>query len=162
MTEQDNKGLFGRLRQGLNRTSTNLTDGLGDALLGKVKLDDEVLEEIETRLLTSDVGIEATNTILADIGNHLKRSQSDQPNALRHALVQSMVNILEPSEDPLDIFREEKPFVMLVVGINGAGKTTTIGKLANKFSQAGNKVMLAAGDTFRAAAVEQLLSLIHI
>lgn len=156
MTEQDNKGLFGRLRQGLTRTSTNLTDGLGDALLGKVKLDDEVLEEIETRLLTSDVGIEATNIILADIGNHLKRSQSDQPNALRHALVQSMVNILEPSEDPLDIFREEKPFVMLVVGINGAGKTTTIGKLANKFSQAGNKVMLAAGDTFRAAAVEQL------
>jgi len=121
MTEQQNTGLFGRLRQGLNRTSTNLTDGLGDALLGKVKLDDEVLEEIETRLLTSDVGIEATNTILADIGNHLKRSQSDQPNALRDALVQSMVKILEPSEEPLDIYREEKPFVMLVVGINDGG-----------------------------------------
>ncbi len=156
MTEEQKTGLFGRLRNGLNRTSTSLTDGLGDALLGKVKLDDEILEDIETRLLMSDVGIEATNTILADIGNHLKRSQSDQPNALRDALITSMVKILEPSEEPLDIFREEKPFVILVVGINGAGKTTTIGKLTNKFTQAGNKVMLAAGDTFRAAAVEQL------
>lgn len=156
MSNTEKTGLLGALRKGLNRTSKSLTAGLGDALLGKQKIDADTLEDIETRLLMADVGIEATNTILADINNHLERSDQNNSEALQQALAASMIKLLEPCDEPLDIYREEKPFVMLVVGINGAGKTTTIGKLANKYSQAGNKVMLAAGDTFRAAAVEQL------
>ncbi len=156
MSNTERTGLFGSLRKGLNRTGSGLTSGLGDALLGKKQIDADTLEDIETRLLMADVGIEATNTILDDINNHISRGDQGKPEALHRALTASMVKLLEPCDEPLDIFREQKPFVMLVVGINGAGKTTTIGKLANKYTQAGNKVILAAGDTFRAAAVEQL------
>lgn len=156
MSNTEKTSLLGSLRKSLNRTGSSLTSGLGDVLRGKQQIDSDTLEDIETRLLMADVGIEATNTILADINNHLSRGEQGQPQALQEALTASMIKLLEPCDEPLDIYRQEKPFVMLVVGINGAGKTTTIGKLANKYSQAGNKVMLAAGDTFRAAAVEQL------
>ena len=152
---EEKKGLFGRLRERLTRTRTNLSDGLGDLLLGKKEIDDELLEELETRLLMADVGIEATQEILDELPNRLKRSQSDDPDALMKALKEGMLELLSSSEAPLEI-AEQQPYVILMVGINGAGKTTTIGKLAKQFQQQGKSVMLAAGDTFRAAAVEQL------
>ncbi|HIJ23198.1 MAG: signal recognition particle-docking protein FtsY [Gammaproteobacteria bacterium] len=148
-------GLFGRLRERLTRTRHNLGDGLGNLLLGKKEIDDELLEELETRLLMADVGIEATETILAELPSRLSRRESDDPEALMKALQEGMRELLIPCEEPL-CPTDQSPYVILMIGINGAGKTTTIGKLAKQFQQQGKTVMLAAGDTFRAAAVEQL------
>jgi len=125
-------------------------------VLGKKAIDDEVLEEIETLLLTSDVGIEATQEIVADLTQRVSRKQLKDADALFDALRENMLHILEPVAKPLQAEAAEKPFVILMVGINGAGKTTTIGKLAKRLQNQGQSVMLAAGDTFRAAAVEQL------
>ncbi|MBT3347018.1 MAG: signal recognition particle-docking protein FtsY [Thiotrichales bacterium] len=147
--------MFGRLKQSLTRTRTNLGDGLGDLLLGKKSLDDELLEELETRLLTSDLGIDATQEILGALPDRISRSKSGDVEIISRALKESMVELLEPCEKPLQLV-DSGPTVILMVGINGAGKTTTIGKLAKQFSSQGKTVMLAAGDTFRAAAVEQL------
>ncbi len=154
-TEKPKKGLFGRLRERLSRTRENLGDGLGDLLLGKKEVDDTLLEELETRLLMADVGIEATEEILGQLPNRLKRRESGDPEALMKALKEGMLELLTPCESPL-VVTDEQPYVILMVGINGAGKTTTIGKLAKQFQSQGKSVMLAAGDTFRAAAVEQL------
>ena len=149
-------GLFARLAQGLKRTRSGITDGVASLVLGKKAIDDEVLEEIETLLLTSDVGIEATQEIVADLTQRVSRKQLKDADALFDALRENMLHILEPVAKPLQAETAEKPFVILMVGINGAGKTTTIGKLAKRFQNEGKSVMLAAGDTFRAAAVEQL------
>lgn len=149
-------GLFGRLRQRLARTRGRLTDGLAGLVLGRKAIDEELLEELETRLLTADLGVEATNEIIADLTQRVARKQLSDADALFSALREDMLAILRPVEAPLQIPPEAGPFVILMVGVNGAGKTTTIGKLARRFSQAGLKPMLAAGDTFRAAAVEQL------
>lgn len=149
-------GLFARLKSGLSRTRHGFTDGLADLVLGKKTIDDDVLDEIETLLLTSDVGVEATQEIVTDLTNRINRQQLADADALFDALHDDMTGILAPVAKPLKIDASCQPYVILMVGINGAGKTTTIGKLARRFQAEGKSVMLAAGDTFRAAAVEQL------
>ncbi len=149
-------GLFTRLKQGLNKTRENFTSGLANLLLGKKAIDDELLEEIETLLLTSDVGVEATNAMMMNLTEQVNRKQLSDSEALLYALQDNMRETLQIVESPLVLPTNDKPFVILMVGINGAGKTTTIGKLAKRFQAEGRSVMLAAGDTFRAAAVEQL------
>ena len=152
----DKKGFFGRLKERLSRTRSNLTEGMTSMVLGKKKIDEDVLEALETQLLTADVGVEATTAIIDDLTARLKRKQLTDVDALFAALREDMLAILEPVSTPLTVEPGDKPFVILMVGINGAGKTTTIGKLAKRFQAEGRSVMLAAGDTFRAAAVEQL------
>lgn len=154
--EAPKKGLFQRLRSGLSKTGSALTEGMESLVLGEKKIDDDVLEELETRLLMADVGMEATQRIIADLTQRISRSELDNTDALMTALNEEMIKILQPVAIPLEVKPEHKPTVILLVGINGAGKTTTIGKLAKKFQNDGKSVMLAAGDTFRAAAVEQL------
>lgn len=161
--EQDSekKGFFERLaprlKQGLNRTREHLTKGLAHLMLGKKTVDEELLEEIETLLLTADVGVEATQFLLEELTTRVAHQQLISADALFLTLQENMHAILQPVEQPLLIPTNlGKPFVILMVGVNGAGKTTTIGKLANRFLAEGRSVMLAAGDTFRAAAVEQL------
>ena len=155
-TTEESGSIFGRLRKGLSKTSHALTGGMGNLVLGHKTLDDDLLEEIETRLLTADVGVDATNKIIQDLTQRISRKELANVEALYQALGESMYAILEPCEKPLQIDTSKKPFALLVAGINGAGKTTTIGKLAHHFKAEGYSVMLAAGDTFRAAAVEQL------
>jgi len=149
-------GLFASLRQRLSKTRENLSSGLADLLLGKKQIDDQLLEELEDQLLMADVGIQATQKITARLTESLKRRQLSDSESLIGALKQTMAEILSPCSAPLQIDPAKKPFVILMVGVNGAGKTTTVGKLAQQFKKQGLKVMLAAGDTFRAAAVEQL------
>ncbi|PHS22558.1 MAG: signal recognition particle-docking protein FtsY [Methylophaga sp.] len=144
--------LLGRLK----RTSTKFTEGLASLVLGKKAIDDNLLEELETQLLTADLGVDATQTIINDLTQRVARNQLADAQALFTAMSADMVDILQPSCQPLVIPEQEDPFVILMIGINGVGKTTTIGKLAKQFQQQGKSVMLAAGDTFRAAAVEQL------
>ena len=149
---------FARVKQGLSRTRSGLTDGLASLLLGKKAIDDELLEDIETQLLTADVGVEATRKILDAITARLKRKELADSDALYKALQEEMAAILTRADGGggFHIDTSKKPYVILMVGVNGVGKTTTIGKLAKKLQQEGKSVMLAAGDTFRAAAVEQL------
>lgn len=157
VTEISSKpSFFDRLKQGLSRSSSKLTDGFADLVLGRKTIDDDLLEELETQLLSADLGIEATQTIINDLTQRVARKQLNDPEALFAAMHADMVKILQPVSNPLQIQSSAGPFVILMVGINGVGKTTTIGKLAKQFQLQGKKVMLAAGDTFRAAAVEQL------
>lgn len=153
---REKPGLLARLKQGLGRTRAGLTDGLADLLLGHKEIDDELLEDIETRLLSADLGIEATRRIIDDLTARLSRRELDKPEALLQALREDMQQVLAPFAQPLEIPDQPRPYVILVVGVNGVGKTTTIGKLAKRLTDGGVSVMLAAGDTFRAAAVEQL------
>ena len=154
--EQAKAGFFARLKQGLAKTSASLGEGMASMFLGKKVIDDDLLEEIETRLLTADVGVEATSVIIQSLTRKVARKELADADALYKSLQEELAALLRPVEQPLVIAAEHKPFVILVVGVNGAGKTTTIGKLAKKLQLEGKKVMLAAGDTFRAAAVEQL------
>ncbi|EPL14765.1 signal recognition particle-docking protein FtsY [Pseudomonas sp. CF161] len=149
-------GFFARLKQGLSKTSASIGEGMASLFLGKKTIDDELLEDIETRLLTADVGVEATSVIIQNLTQKVARKQLTDVDALYTSLQAELAAMLKPVEQPLQIASQNKPFVILVVGVNGAGKTTTIGKLAKKLQLEGKKVMLAAGDTFRAAAVEQL------
>jgi fused signal recognition particle receptor len=155
-TETSKTGFFARLKQGLSKTSASIGEGMASLFLGKKTIDDELLEDIETRLLTADVGVEATAVIIQSLTQKVARKQLTDADALYKSLQAELANMLKPVEAPLVIDTQKKPFVILVVGVNGAGKTTTIGKLAKKLQLEGKKVMLAAGDTFRAAAVEQL------
>ena len=150
------KSLFSRLKKGLSRTGESLGEGVGLFILGQKMIDDEVLEELEARLLMADVGYDATMKIIDQLTDAVKRKELADVDALSQAMYTIMVELLKPVEQPLEIKKEHKPTVILMIGINGAGKTTTIGKLAKQFQQQGKSVMLAAGDTFRAAAVEQL------
>jgi fused signal recognition particle receptor len=149
-------GLFGRLKAGLSKTRSGLTEGVANLLVGRKQIDDELLEELETQLLTADVGVEATQSIIKDLTQRVARKQLNDPDALLAALHDDMQAMLAPVDQPLQIPPSEQPFVLLMVGINGAGKTTSIGKIARRLRDEGRSVMLAAGDTFRAAAVEQL------
>ena len=149
-------GLFARLKQGLGKTRGQLTEGVASLVLGKKQIDDELLEDLETQLLVADIGVDATQAIIADLTQRISRKQLSDSEALFAALKEDMRSILEPASKPLTIPEASTPYVILMVGINGAGKTTTIGKLAKRLQNEGKKVMLAAGDTFRAAAVEQL------
>lgn len=155
-TPQNKPGLFDRLRNGLKRTRGQLAEGLGDLFLGKKAIDDELLEELETQLLIADVGIEATQEIIKQLTDQVSRKDLKDSGALFSALQDTLINLLESIAHPLEIDSSHSPYVILMVGVNGVGKTTTIGKLAKQFQQQGKSVMLAAGDTFRAAAVEQL------
>jgi fused signal recognition particle receptor len=154
--EPKQPGFFARLKQGLSKTSASLGEGMASLFLGKKAIDDDMLDELETRLLTADVGVEATSLIVRNLTQKVARKQLTDSDALYKSLQSELTEMLKPVEAPLVIKSEHKPFVILVVGVNGAGKTTTIGKLAKKLQLEGKKVMLAAGDTFRAAAVEQL------
>ena len=157
--EKDNPektGLLSRLKEGLSRTRQNLTGGIADLVLGSKSIDDDLLEEIETKLLMADVGVDATREIIDKLTQQVARKELGDAEALMAALHDHMQSILDPVSHPLRPVTSSSPFVILMVGINGAGKTTTIGKLAHRFQQDGKSVMLAAGDTFRAAAVEQL------
>ncbi|KQV23420.1 signal recognition particle-docking protein FtsY [Pseudomonas sp. Root329] len=155
-TEETKAGFFARLKQGLSKTSASIGEGMASLFLGKKIIDDELLEDIETRLLTADVGVEATSVIIQHLTQKVARKELADADALYKSLQAELAAMLKPVEQPLKITSQNKPFVILVVGVNGAGKTTTIGKLAKKLQLEGKKVMLAAGDTFRAAAVEQL------
>ncbi len=149
-------GMLGRLRDRLTRTRSSLVGGLGNLMLGRKEIDEEVLEELEMMLLTADVGVDATQQIINDLTERVSRKQLGDSGALYAALREDMLKILAPASQPLVCDADKQPFVILMVGINGVGKTTTIGKLAKKLQAEGKSVMLAAGDTFRAAAVEQL------
>lgn len=149
-------GFFARIKEGLKRTSSNFAEGLGSLILGRKIIDDELFEELESQLLVADVGLEATTEIIDNLTKAVARKQLADGDALYKALREQLTDLLRPVERPLVIDGSKKPYVILVVGVNGVGKTTTIGKLAKRLQNEGKKVMLAAGDTFRAAAVEQL------
>jgi fused signal recognition particle receptor len=149
-------GFWTRMKQGMSKTSKNLGKGLADLLVGAKEIDDEIFEEIETQLLVADVGVEATDTIIGNLTDRVGRQELVHADALYEALQEELRNLLVPVDRPLEIDSSKKPYVILMVGVNGVGKTTTIGKLACRFKAEGKSVMLAAGDTFRAAAVEQL------
>ncbi|MDF3020997.1 MAG: signal recognition particle-docking protein FtsY [Steroidobacteraceae bacterium] len=142
------------MRAKLNRPGSWLSYDLANLVPGR-KIDAEVLDELETRLLTADVGVEATTQILDELRKKVARNELDDVDKLIAALTDAITAILLPTQQPLNI-NTHKPFVLLVVGVNGSGKTTTIGKLARRFADERKQVMLAAGDTFRAAAIEQL------
>jgi fused signal recognition particle receptor len=148
--------LYARLREGLKRTRAVLNTDIGDLVLGRKRIDQDLLDELETRLLTADVGVEATTRIIADMSARVSRHELTEPSVLTNALKDELAQILRASETPVRVAAPGRPQVVLMVGVNGAGKTTTIGKLAKRLQEEGNSVMLAAGDTFRAAAVEQL------
>jgi fused signal recognition particle receptor len=140
----------------LTRTRTKFRDNLLDFMLGNKPIDADLLEELETQLIMADVGVEATSRVMNALNRQVGRSEVNDSNALRKALQRELTALLKPVEHPLEIPDSDEPFVILVVGVNGSGKTTTIGKLAKQLQDGGKSVMLAAGDTFRAAAVEQL------
>ena len=152
----EKKGFFSRMRDGLAKTRDGFTEGLSDLLLGKKEIDDDLLEELETQLIMADVGVDATTEIMSRLTKRVKRHELRHSDALYTALIEELQDILAVSQKPLVVDSSKKPYVILMVGINGVGKTTTIGKLARQYQNKGRKVMLAAGDTFRAAAVEQL------
>lgn len=149
-------GIFARLKNGLSRTRSKLSDGLAEVVLGQKTIDVDLLDDIETQLLSADVGIDATDQIVENLKRQLGRRQLADPEQFMAALRQELTKLLEPVDAPLLIESATKPFVILMVGVNGVGKTTSIGKLAKLYQSQGKSVMLAAGDTFRAAAVEQL------
>ena len=153
---QSKPNLWRRLTAGLRKTSSAIGDGLWGIFKDK-KIDDELFEELETQLLTADIGVPTTLKIVEQLTEQASRKQMQDAQALYALLQQNMTDILAPVAQPLTIPTDQKgPFVILMVGVNGVGKTTTIGKLAQQFKRQGKSVMLAAGDTFRAAAVEQL------
>ncbi|MDO6423594.1 signal recognition particle-docking protein FtsY [Saccharophagus degradans] len=158
--QSEKLGVFARIKRGLSRTSNQFANGLSNLLLGKKAIDDELLEEIETLLLMADVGMDATTDIIEDLTDRVARKQLNDSEALYDALRESLAKLLQQVEVPFDLEQSQaplpSPYVILVVGVNGVGKTTTIGKLAKRYQNQGKSVMLAAGDTFRAAAVEQL------
>lgn len=149
-------GFFSRLKEGLAKSRKNFADGMVNILIGGKEIDDELLEEVEDQLLVADIGVDATKTIIKNLTERTERGDLIYSHALYKALQEELVALLAPRVKALHIDNNKKPFVILVVGVNGVGKTTTIGKLAKRLQGEGKKVMLAAGDTFRAAATEQL------
>lgn len=152
----ENNSWFARMKAGLSKSSKNLSEGLMNVLVGGKEIDDELLEEVEDQLLVADIGVEATKRIITSLTEQTARGDLIYSHSLYKALKKELVEILEPKVEPLVIDTTKKPFVILMVGVNGVGKTTTIGKLAKRLQGEGKSVMLAAGDTFRAAATEQL------
>lgn len=158
--EQEKQSFFTRLKNGLSKTRQNFTESLASLVLGRKEIDDDLLDDLEMILLTADVGVDATDRIIKNLTEQVSRKELKDPEALITALKAQLQAIIDPMSSPLEIdthlAKDQGPFVILMVGINGVGKTTTIGKLAKKYQLEGKSVMLAAGDTFRAAAVEQL------
>jgi fused signal recognition particle receptor len=153
---QKSKSMFSSLRERLAKTRSNLSSGLANILLGKKRIDNDLLEQLEDQLLLADIGLPTTQKITSTLTESLNRKQLNNGETVLSVLKQVMSEVLQPSAIPLNIDTQHKPYVILMVGINGAGKTTTVGKLAQKLKTEGHRVMLSAGDTFRAAAVEQL------
>ncbi len=151
----DRNGFYSRLKGGLGRTRDSFVKGLGSLFLGAKEIDAKLFEELEERLLMADVGVDATLEIIDSLTERVSRKELTRPEALQGALREELLALLRPCQRPLEM-GGIKPYVILMVGVNGVGKTTTIGKLAKRYTQEGRSVMLAAGDTFRAAAVEQL------
>ncbi|HBC55919.1 MAG TPA: signal recognition particle-docking protein FtsY [Gammaproteobacteria bacterium] len=147
-----------KLRARLSKTRDSLSQTLSDLIRGKQSVDEDLLEQVETQLLLADVGVDATKMIVDDLYQKLKRNELQNPELLYSTLKSDLANILAPCSIPLELPEQTKPYIILMVGVNGAGKTTTIGKLARRLQSQGKSVMLAAGDTFRAAAIEQLQS----
>ncbi len=147
---------FTRVRQGLGRTRSSFANGLSTLILGSRQIDDDLFDEIETQLIMADMGVETTQSIMNELVQAMSRKELKDSGALYERLQSILTKILLPVSKPLEIPEQKEPFVILVVGVNGAGKTTSIGKLAHYYQKQGLSVMLAAGDTFRAAAVEQL------
>lgn len=156
VAEEPAVSVFERIRKGLGKTRATLSSGLSDLFAVGKKIDEDLLEEIETTLLMADVGVTATSEIIESLTDKLERNQLKDGAALRQALRDELHGLLAGVTKPLELNTGKKPYVILMVGVNGVGKTTTIGKLTKKFQTEGKSVMLAAGDTFRAAAVEQL------
>jgi fused signal recognition particle receptor len=154
-TSENKQGFVKRLRARLNRGDSWLTYDLANLAPGG-KIDEDVLDDLEAELVMADVGVDATGRIVSGLNKRLARKELRDVEALRQGLMEALVEVLGPVEAPLAIPDQDSPFVILMVGVNGAGKTTTIGKLARRLQDEGRSVMLAAGDTFRAAAVEQL------
>lgn len=150
------RGLLGRLGEALRKTRTAIADGIAQIIGTRTTIDEALLEDIETILLCADVGVEATRRIIGSLESRVSRREVGDMTALLASLERDMLEILAPVEQPLSIPRSGGPCVILVIGINGAGKTTTIGKLASRLKSEGRSVMIAAGDTFRAAAIEQV------
>lgn len=153
--EENKIGFFARFKQSLTKTRLSIGSGLFSLFKGK-KIDDELFEELEEQLLIADIGVDTTLKIIDDLTEHADREQLKDAEALYGLLKDDLSSILQEVEQPLEIDSNKSPYVILMVGVNGVGKTTTIGKLAKKYQSQGKSVMLAAGDTFRAAAVEQL------
>ncbi len=153
---EERKSRYSWLKKRLSRTRHKLGDGLGGMLLGRKHIDDELLEELETLLITADVGVDTTSQVIDELTGRVRRKELSDPEALSGVLKDLLRSILEDSDQPVLSARADRPQVILMVGVNGAGKTTTIGKLTKRLLEEGDSVMLAAGDTFRAAAVEQL------
>ncbi|EON91825.1 cell division protein [Marinobacter lipolyticus SM19] len=154
--EEPQVSVLERIRQGLGKTRATLSTGFSDLFAIGKKIDEDLLEEIETTLLMADVGVTATSEIIESLTDKLERNQLKDGAALRQALRDELHGLLKDVTKPLELDAKKQPYVILMVGVNGVGKTTTIGKLTKKFQDEGKSVMLAAGDTFRAAAVEQL------
>ena len=155
-TARKNEGPFWqRLKQGLSKTRGRLAEGVGNLLLGERRIDQDVFEELETALLLTDVGVDATQQIVEALSTRVKRRELNDTAALHRALGELLKERLAPLQQPFEV-GSSRPYVLLFVGVNGAGKTTTIGKMASRLKANGLSVLLAAGDTFRAAAVEQL------
>jgi len=153
---EERGGLLGRLRERLARTRAILNTDVRDLISGRKRIDQDLLDELETLLLTADVGVEATRRIIEDLSARVERHELADPQVLMQALREELSAILHRCERPVRQPAAGRPQVILMVGVNGTGKTTTIGKLAKRLQEEGNSVMLAAGDTFRAAAIEQL------
>ncbi len=149
-------GFLSRMKSGLSKTRKSFSQGMATLLIGAKEIDDELLEDIETQLLVADVGVDATRRVVDALTERVSRNELLHSHALYEALQKELGELLAPRQQPLVIPKASTPFVILVVGVNGVGKTTTIGKLAKRLQREGKSVMLAAGDTFRAAAVEQL------
>ncbi len=153
---EQREGLLFRLKGRLSKTRGRFSDGLANLVLGRKSIDDDLLEELETLLLMADVGVDATSRIIYDLTGRVKRRELSDPETLTRSLKDLLLETFDGCDQPVAQPAEGRPQVILMVGINGAGKTTTIGKLAKRLQEEGQSVMLAAGDTFRAAAVEQL------
>ncbi|MDB6096394.1 MAG: signal recognition particle-docking protein FtsY [Francisellaceae bacterium] len=150
------KSIFSRLKEGLTKTRSTLSEGIAQVFLGKKEIDAVLLKELETSLLSNDIGVTTTKHIIQQLTFSVSRKQLKNVSDLKDALKVTLLEILKPVSLPLQLESLNKPYVILMVGVNGTGKTTTIGKLAKQFKEKGHTVLLAAGDTFRAAAVEQL------
>lgn len=147
-------GFFDKLKQGLSKTKSSFDEKLNNVFSNFRKVDEELLDELEEALIMSDVGVETSNKIITNLRNKIKKEKIEDEQAVKQALRDEIKNVLEEVDNTLKL--ETTPSVILVVGVNGVGKTTSIGKIANRLKQDGKKVVVAAADTFRAAAVEQL------
>lgn len=153
--QKKGKGLLHSLKKGLSKTHDILTIRIDDLILGKKEIDDNLIEELEEILITSDLGVKTAHTLIEQVQEMVKRGEADKPELVKQYLKKSIYDILQTVENNLT-FSNIQPFVIIVIGVNGTGKTTTIAKMANHYQSLGKKVLLVAADTFRAAAIEQL------